>query len=87
MTLPAPAATRALSPSPQEPGTLDGSVKVKGGASDDNIVIQDIDGLHDVLVDMGSGDDSFSMKKTFVLPHILEVSGRMSVRRAAVPVR
>jgi hypothetical protein len=64
---------------PKSPGTLDGSVKIKGGAGDDAIVIQDVDGLQDVLVDMGNGDDSFTLRKTFVLPHILEVSGRLSV--------
>lgn len=64
---------------PKNAGTLNGNVKVKGGVSDDNILIQDVDGLHDVVVDMGKGDDSFTLRKTFVLPHIIEASGRLSV--------
>jgi hypothetical protein len=68
---------------PKSPGALDGSVNIKGGAGDDTIVIQDVDGLQDVLVDMGNGSDSFTMKKTFVLPHVLEVSGNVSVTQGS----
>jgi hypothetical protein len=64
---------------PKSAGTWAGSIKTKGGSGDDLIQIQDVDGLKDVSVDMGNGNNSMTLRKSFVLPHVLEVSGKLSV--------
>ena len=68
---------------PKSPGKLIGSVSSKGGVGNDQVTLQDVDGLKDVLLDLGDGNNTATLRRTLVLPHVLEVSGSLRVSAGA----
>jgi hypothetical protein len=66
-------------PNSMLPDTIAGNLRVRGGSASDTVLVEEVDGLVDVQLDLGGGDNTATLKRTFVLPHMLEVSGRLSI--------
>jgi hypothetical protein len=64
---------------PTVPGTLVGALKVTGGASDDIVQVNGLTVGNGVTIDAKDGDNTIELRKAFVIPHVLEKSGRVTI--------
>jgi hypothetical protein len=64
---------------PGAPATIEGALRVTGGAGPDIVMLSDLTIREGVSLDLGDGNNFVEVRKTFVIPHVLEKSGRISI--------